>query len=174
MAFVRTTKLIALFEERLKSLKIEGSAEPLFQRVGVFGANQLVAAMRATFASENRVCFIVPGGDTHANSQPDVLMVHSKRNTRIALLIADKAFDQKSTAALIGGPDNVGILELKDQLIENLTTVPMTLADVAFVPSEGEPMLIEPEHKNAGTAGRECWLQWFTTYAGSEVISIPQ
>lgn len=172
MAYIRTTTLIEALRERLASLKITGTDMPLFERVGVFGANQLMKAMQATFASEARVCFIVPGGDAHTNSRPDALMVQSRRDTRVALLIADRAI--ATEAALIGGQHAHGILNLKDDVLEDLTSNPLALPGLAFVPTEGEPMMIAPETpQQAGNLGRECWLQWLSTYAGSTKIGIP-
>jgi hypothetical protein len=172
MSYVRTTLLIEKLTERLAAIPLQpASDEKLFQRVGVFGANRLVEAIEATFASEARVCFIVPGGDAHQNSQPDALLVHSRRTTRLALLIADRVMDSNSAAAVMGGPNSVGILALKDEVIEQLTTQPLAISGVALVPTEGEPMVISKE--DATSLGREVWLQWFTTYAGQTRVAIP-
>lgn len=178
MSFLHTNDVIALLQERLESLTLSadesqaGSEEKLFQRVGAFGANRLAAAMKATFASEQRVCFIVPGGDKHAGSR-DAVMLRSVRSTRVALLIADKAFDPDKTAALIGGLANIGILEMKDRVIDDLVSTKFTRADFVIEPAEGEPMVISDSEKQAGNLGRECWLQWLGCYAGEARQAVP-
>lgn len=174
MSYIDTNKIVAALADRLESLTLSlTNQEKLLQRVDVFGANRLVEAMKATFASEARVCFIVPGGDTHQNSQPDALAVHSRRTTRIALLFADRVMDSTSSEAVTGGKNAVGILALKDAIASDLTDRPLALPGVALIPTEGEPIVISPEDSNAGTIGREAWLQWFATYAGETVIAVP-
>lgn len=175
MAFVPTVDLVTALRDFLVALKVtDGAEEPLFERVGLFGANQLVAALKATFASERRVCFIVPGGDNYAN-QPagSALMVFSQRTTSVALLIADQSMEVE--ARLVGNAHTVGILALKDRVVEALCASPLPFASLAFVPTQGEPMMIEQNGANsgAGTLGRECWLQWLSTYAGAEKIGVP-
>ena len=180
MPFLHTTDAIALLQERLESLELtsdESQAAPsagkkLFQRVGAFGANRLGEAMRSVFASEQRVCFIVPGGDKHSGAR-DSLMLRSVRRTSLALLIADKSFDKDKTAALIGGAQNIGILELKDRVIDSLVTTKFTRADFVLEPGDGEPLVIGDAEKQAGNLGRECWLQWLGCYAGESRCAIP-
>lgn len=173
--FVRTTDLVAKLQARLESLPLHedtDSSERLFQRVGPFGANRLVAALKAVFATEQRVCFIVPGGDDHSSTRGST-MLRSVRTTKLALLIADRALDTDKTAALIGGADAVGILTLKDRVIEDLFAHPFTDGDLAFAPTTGEPLVITDADKPAGNLGRECWVQWFSAYAGEAMASIP-
>lgn len=174
MPFLRTTTLIDILKARLESLPLEPeSPEKLFNRVGVFGANQLVEAMRATFAAEQRVAFIVPVGDTHAATR-DRNVVYAQRTTKLVVLIADRAMDKARSEALVGGPRNRGILEMKDDVTINLTSVPFAdHVDLAFVPAEGEPLMIQEDGKPAGNLGRECWAQHLTCYAGSARVVIP-
>jgi hypothetical protein len=174
MPYLRTAVAIAALRERLTALTLgaEHDDTRLFERVGVFGANRLVQAMRATFASEARVCFIVPGGDTYKETR-DRDFVFSQRTTRFALLIADRALDTEKEAGVMGGPQNPGILEMKDVMIELLLAEPFAIPDLAFTPAEGEPLVIDEAGKNAGNIGRECWLQWLTCYAGSTRTAIP-
>lgn len=178
MSFLHTNDAIALLKERLESLTLQSGesqanpADRLFQRVGAFGANRLVAAMKAVFASEQRVCFIVPGGDRYTGAR-DAVMLRSVRSTRIALLIADQAFDKDKTAALIGGTSNIGILEMKDRVIDDLVTTKFARADFVIEPAEGEPLVIADSEKQAGNLGRECWLQWLGCYAGEARVAVP-
>lgn len=180
MAFIRTTVLIALLQARLVSLKIDTAApaseeNKLFERVGIFGANQLEAAMKATFASEQRVAFIVPVGDSHRNDRGRTVIL-SQRTTRLVLLIADRSMDKGKTEALIGGNRNVGILDMKDLVIDDLFANPFgEPVDLAFEPGEGEPLMLQGADKpaGAGNLGRECWAQQLTAYAGQDRAVIP-
>lgn len=176
MSYKATVDVIEALQSRLASLRLEpenaGNQDKLFQRVAAYGANRLAAAMKAVFASEQRVCFIVPGGDKYSGVR-DRNVLFSQRSTRLALLIADRAFDQDKNAALIGGPGALGILAMKDRVIADLTTNAFAGPDLAFEPAEGESLMIENSDKAAGNLGRECWLQWLGVYAGSARIAIP-
>ena len=176
MAFVYTTTLVERLRTRLESLKLEPTAqnnqEKLIQRVGAFGANRMAAAMKATFASEQRVVFIVPGGDNHANTR-ERLMLRSVRTTSFALLIADQAHDAKHEAALLGGANALGILTMKDRIIDNLFDEPFTEADLVFAPGDGEPLIIQDSDRPANNLGRECYLLWLHAYAGERRAAVP-
>lgn len=176
MSYHHTTKIMTALAERLRSLVVPDTTEALFGRVGFFGANQMVKALSATFASEDRVGFIVPGGDQHSGEPIGELEVHSRRQTRLCLLIADRAFDIDHDDAVMGGPANVGVLNLKDFIIDELTARPIAIDAAhgfALVPSNGEPLLIENADKAGGNLGRECWQQWFLCYAGTAHIALP-
>lgn len=176
MAYRTTVEVIEALQTRLASLRLDpanaGNQEKFFQRVAAFGANRLAEAMKAVFASEQRVCFIVPGGDKYSGTR-DRNVLFSQRSTRLALLIADRAMDIEKNAALIGGPAALGILAMKDRVITDITTNAFTGPDLAFEPAEGEPLMIDNADKAAGNLGRECWMQWLGVYAGSARIAIP-
>lgn len=180
MAFTRTTKLIELLKARLESLPlVEGDTnggERLFQRVGVFGANRLKQALAATFASEQRVAFIVPVGDNHGSDRGRLVLT-SERTTSLVVLMADRVMDKTSAAAVIGGPHSIGILDMKDRVIENLTEVPFAeISDLCYAPAKGEPLILQDAGSGStgsGDLGRECWAQEFSTYAGLIHQNIP-
>lgn len=178
MAFIHTTALIQTLRERLESLPLDpaqqtGPTNRMFERVGVFGANQLEQALKATFASEQRVAFIVPVGDEHQGERSRLVLT-SERYTSLVVLMADRALDKVSSAALVGGPHSLGILEMKDRVIDNLTEVPFAAVDLCFAPRKGEPLMIQdPSSPGSGNLGRECWAQEFHTYAGLIHQTIP-
>lgn len=178
MPFIHTTTLIDLLKARLENMKIdadkpESPENRLFQRVAVFGAAQLDEAFKATFAAEQRVSFIVPVGDRHPNDRGRLVLT-SQRETSLVVLMADRAVNKAKAEAIVGGPNAIGILEMKDTVIDNLTTVPFSTADLCFAPGEGEPLMIQGEGKtNTGNLGRECWAQRFNVYAGEICQAIP-
>jgi hypothetical protein len=162
MPLTPTVTIIAALRTHLAALPLDpaqtrDSAEKLFQRVGYFGANRLAEAMKSVFAVEQRVCFIVPGGDSHTG-QIEGRHLLSKRTTKLALLIADRVLGDKESAL-------TGMLELKDRVVHELSEEPA--AGLCFEPGDGEAIVIEAKDAPAGTIGRECWLQWFSIPAGT-------
>ena len=163
MALTRTNVLIEALRDHLAALPLDPAqagvqnAEPLFQRVGTFGAKRMADAMRSIFASEQRVCFIVPGGDSHTGTIEGRHLL-SKRTTRLALLIADRSLVDADTAL-------AGLLDLKDRTVHALCEEPAP--GLLFEPGVGEPIVIEPADKPAGNLGRECWIQWISIPAGT-------
>lgn len=175
MSFLHTNTLIELLRARLESLPLDPAlegGERLFQRVAVFGANGLAEAMKATFASEQRLAFIVPVGDAYTGERSRTVLF-SQRSTSLVVLLADRAYNQVTAEAVVGGPNAIGILAMKDRVVDNLTQVAFATADLSFNPGEGEPLVIEPEQRSAGSLGRECWAQRFTIYAGEIRLAIP-
>lgn len=173
MPFLATNAVIAALRDRLSALRLADAGDaPLFERVGVFGAGGLTAAVQATFASEARVCFIVPGPEEHSNRLSESL-VYSQRQTTLVLLIADRALDTEREDAVTGGPRNPGILALKDAVIDDLFANPFTVAGLAFAPARGEPLMIEAQSRSSGNLGREVWQQSLTAYAGNHRQAIP-
>ena len=166
-----------LLKTRLESLLVGAvGSDPLFERVGYFGANDLAKALKETFASEQRVCFIVPAGTQHANTRSR-LDLTSVRTVRLMLLIADKSLDKIHQTALVGGPANIGVLELGDRVIDDLVGHPFTgHADLTFEPCAGYPMMIQPpdaKGTNAANLGRECWAQELIAFAGIVHVAEP-
>jgi hypothetical protein len=175
--FIPTTTLIGHLSAHLEALPLvaaDPSGQKLFQRVGVFGSAQLAQAMRATFATEQRVAFIIPGPEGHT-SRRDRSLLFSTRTVRVAVLMADRAMDRSKPDALMGGTRNAGILAMKDAVIASLfATAPHDWpVDLAFSPDTGEPLMIAEADQAAGNLGRECWLQWFTAYAGTGRQNVP-
>lgn len=167
MPFVHTIDLLETLKTRLESLvAVAGEEAKAFERVEIFGAQKLAAALKATFASEARVCFVVPTGDVH-QAQRDRNFLFVQRETDLVLLIADRVMDLRHSEALVGGKSSIGILELKDRVIDDLFASPIEGVDLAFVPGHGEALMIEAKDNAAGNLGREVWAQQFSTYAGS-------
>ncbi len=177
MAFLHTAEVMELLKTRLESLLVgPAGPDPLFERVGYFGANDLARALKETFASEQRVCFIVPNGSQHANVRTR-LELTSVRSVRLVLLIADRSLDRMHQTALVGGPANIGILELGDRVIDDLVGNPFAgHPDLVFEPGAGDPLMIQPvdaKGANSPNLGRECWAQELTAFAGIARMAIP-
>lgn len=173
MAFVPTATLIATLRDRLQGLRRTPAvdAEPIFQKVGVYGGTELDKAMRETFVSDARVCFIVPGADRFTNRR-DRSLLQSQLNTGLALIIADQNLSGDKEAAVMGGTDTLGILAMKDAVIADLFANPFTDGDLCYAPISGEPIVISHEQKDANALGREAYLLWLEAYAGEDRLSI--
>jgi len=172
MSFLHTTTLLELVKARLEALPLDPAqpGQALSQRVGYFGAKQLGEALEATFAAEDRVCFIVPAGYAHRSTRERTMIV-SERTTGLVLLLADRALDRTRQAALVGGSPAIGVLELVDRVIDDFFATPFEQADLALVPGDGDLLMLE---KGKGqNLGRECWMQHFTAYTGSARAAIP-
>lgn len=170
MPWIPTTAILLALQHRLQGLRVDADdaqSPLLFQRVGLFGTARLAEALKSVFASEARVAFIVPGSESYDGGETDSLLIRRRRSTRLALLLADAAPGGGERApGLVGGPTTVGILGLKERVIDNLMQHPFTTpAGLAFLPAEGEPLILEAT--TPGPPGRECWLQWLIAAAGS-------
>jgi hypothetical protein len=177
MAFFHVHTVLDLLKARLESLLVGGAGSaPLFERVGYFGANDLAKALQETFSSEKSVCFIVPVGARYQNTRERTDLT-SVRSIRIVLLIADRSLDRIHQTALVGGPTNIGIVDMADTVIDSLVNDPFTgQADMVFEPGDGEPiMLSAPAAKGANSAnlGRECWAQEVTAFGGIARVAVP-
>lgn len=179
MAFTPTADLLASLETLLKGLPLDpaqpvaGGGAPLFSRVALFGTAQLTAALKGVFAAEARICYIVPAGDDYDYDADTVRqLLAARRSTRVVLLIADRALDTASTAALLGTGGVGGILGLKDRVVAALTT-PATAGGRTYIPENGLPVVIADADRPAGNLGRECWQQPFLIPAGQIRQPVP-
>lgn len=171
MPFTATADILASLEALLKGLPLDpaqpvaSGGSPLFSRVALFGTAQLTAAMRGVFASEARICYIVPAGDDYEHT-PDTVrqLLASTRATRVVLLIADRACASDSTAALVGPGSTTGVLPLKDRVVAEL--IACAAKGQVYIPENGVPIVISDADKPANNLGRECWSQPFLIPAG--------
>lgn len=160
MPLLATVPLLERLRAHLAALPFDPAlpaGEKLFHRVSAFGAKRMADAMKSIFAAEQRVCFLIPGGDSHTGKIEGRHML-ATRTTRIALLIADRSLGDCDAAL-------AGMLALKDRTVFELSEDPAS--GLCFEPGDGEPIVIEPADKPAGNLGRECWLQWFSVPAGT-------
>jgi hypothetical protein len=175
--YIPTLDLIAGFKAALESLQIPpglpagAGTGPLFQKVDYYDSENLADALKNLLILKQRVCFIVPAGDRYENSQHGGVFLHSKRLAEVDLLIADSAWTKAGQDAVFGGEKNLGILRMKDLVVEALTGSSLGLPNVALSPADGNFITVADD-KAKDRPGRECWVQPFETWAGEARISL--
>jgi hypothetical protein len=174
--FVHTLDLLVALKTAIAALQLPATYDTVpdypkaFTSVEIYRSQNLLKALEELIVQEDRVCFIVPGGDTH-NSETLGNVMQLSRATDIHLLLADRIYGDKN-APLIGetgtGP---GVIVLKDVLIDGLVGKTFDFKNVVLAPTSGEPFhLTDRERENA--TGRDCWAQSFTTRAGLAKVAI--
>lgn len=174
MPFLPTNALMAALKARLQTLRqAEGSDAPLFERVDIIGAGGVTKGMQSIFASEARVCFIVPSFEEHLNAEREGL-IYTQRRTTLTLLISDRVASANTTEAVTGGVASVGVVALKEAVIDDLFAYPFTdTPGLAFVPARGDLLTLTPPEHAANNLGREVWQQLLTAYAGNACQTLP-
>lgn len=168
--FVHTLDLLAALKTRLEAIQLPNTFSAvtgypkLFETVVIWAVQDLVKALQGSFTYDDRVCIIVPGGDTHDHARKGaVLSVH--RDTEVHLLFADRNYGKENLALVGEAGETPGVLFIKDLVIDQLTGEKLGFQNIALSPTSGDPMtLSNKEQENA--SGRDCWAQSFTTNAG--------
>ncbi len=178
-SFVPTLTLITALKTVLEAIPLPGGAdgEKLFERVDFHENKKLKEALTDLIIVKQRVCIIVPGGDGYTNVK-EARTIRSVRHSTLDLLIADRSWTKGGYDALVGGPKNVGILAMKDLVVNTLadnpqlaTGDPLTpLPWVVLQPEQGAEITIA-DAVAKDTPGRECWVQGYSTPAGQRVLT---
>lgn len=174
--FVKTLDLVIALKAAIAALQLPNTYSAIegypaaFQVVEVYRSQNLVKALEDMIIQDDRVCFIIPGGDTHDHEKlGNVLQV--KRDTEIHLLFADRNYG-KENLALVGEANvSPGVMVLKDILVDGLVGAQLNFNNVVLAPTSGEPFHLTDREREDVT-GRDCWAQSFTTYAGAARIGI--
>lgn len=161
MSFLKTTALFALVKGLLTALETE-SEEPLFERIEFYDSQKMAEALRALTIFKTRVGILVPAGDTYSNALNGQVLT-SSRTTQFHLLIGDRDYSTKP-GAFFGTDKNVGVLDMKDIVVEALTGAKvgpgMVLAPI------GGGALTLPDKQAKDSPGRETWVQSFEVLTG--------
>lgn len=166
MSFLSSATVMDAVKARVEALYLVGSSgEKLFQLVSYYRASDIARAFGDLYITKNRVCLIVPVGVGHTNDRGRH-MLSSTRGLTLDLLFGDRSFDKGATAALTGGANNVGVMEMAERVIEDFFTTPLALSDVAVEPGEGAPLILTNEDL-PNDPGRVCWVQTVDLRAGS-------
>jgi hypothetical protein len=168
MSFHTSSNIMDVLKARLETVPLQEevpAGEKLFQLVAYYRASDIGRAFQELYITKNRVCLIVPVNFRHSNDRTRNLLV-SVRHLTVDLLIADRSFDKAATAALTGGANNVGVMEMAERVIDDFFTTPLAISDVAVEPDEGAPLLITSEER-PNDPGRVCWVQTIHLRAGS-------
>lgn len=171
MSFIRTASILAALKAALESIAHPADASvKLFERVDFHENKKLREALADLVVVKQRVAIIVPGGDSYTNTRQGRTIL-SERTSTFDLLIADRAWTKGGHEAVFGGPNNVGVLTMKDIVAEFLAARPqLGIAGVTLTPQEGAQIEIaDSDVKDA--PGRECFVMNYATPAGSTVIT---
>lgn len=172
MSFVPTVSILNALKAQLEAIALPGGqpGEKLFEKVDFHENKKLREALADLVIVKQRVAIIVPGGDGYVNTR-EGRTVRSVRTSMFDVLIADRAWTKGGHEAVFGGPKNVGVLTMKDLVVNHLiANSQLGLPYVVLQPEEGAQIEIaDPDVKDS--PGRECWVQNYTTPSGEEVIT---
>lgn len=173
MSFVRTLTLIEAVKTELAALPLPGTTtgELLFERVEFHENKKLREALSDLVIVKQRVAIIVPNGESYETFREGRTRRHV-RTTSFDLLLADRAWTKGGHEAVFGGTRNVGVLTMKDLVIEHFVAHPqLGLPWVALEPVEAALIeIVDAEVKDS--PGRECFVVHYATPAG-EATSLP-
>jgi hypothetical protein len=179
MSFLTTSELLTALKAFLASLPLnplaplvapdDATTERLFERVEFFDAPETGTALRELLITKQRVCFIVPSGEDYDHLRSGDV-VTSTCTQEFDLVFADRAW-VKGTAAVFGGPNNVGVVPMKDRVRPALFGQSLGLDGVALVPIGGSFATIADE-KAKDVPGRETYVMTWHTWAGEERVSV--
>lgn len=176
MAYIDSVALYEAVKAVLAALALDPTADPagekLLDAVAFYNLRDPVKALNDLFMTqEQRVAFIVPGGDTHANNGGrDQVSVVSHCDCDFEIMLCDRVWEKTDTAAVMGGEENLGVIRLKDRVRAALIGQSLDISGVVLLPGEGG--LVDLFDPRGQEQGRTCWVQGFTTYAGNERVAV--
>ncbi|MBI5693668.1 MAG: hypothetical protein HZC55_26625, partial [Verrucomicrobia bacterium] len=167
MSFVPTLQILFALKAELESLPLPEGApgEKLFERVDFHENKKLREALADLLIVKQRVCIVVPGGDSYENFK-EGRTVRSVCTQTFDLLIADRAWARGGHDAVFGGPSNLGVLAMKDAVRDHFVAHPqLGLPHVVLTPQEGAHIEIADSDAK-DSPGRECFVLHYSTPAG--------
>ncbi|MDR2673906.1 MAG: hypothetical protein LBC18_03315 [Opitutaceae bacterium] len=168
--FVSTLEIITRLRAFLESLKAP-SGEPLFELVRCYDSTQIEHAFADLLVeNQRRVCLVLPGRCAYEHAR-EGLKLRVAKAPQFQLLICDTDRENGS-AALLGGPENIGVVALADLVADALAGKNLGLPFVALAPVEGDDLQVYDTSK-PGDPGRKGWLLTLETFAGAAHISVP-
>lgn len=176
MAFIDSVALFEAVKTTLVALALDPLADPagekLFDAFAFYNVRDPVKALNDLFLTqEQRVGFLAPGGDNHQNSGGrDLVNVVSHCESDFEIMLCDRVWEKGNTAAVLGGPENLGLIRMKDRVRAALMGQSLGISGVVLLPGEGGLVdLFDPRGEDIG---RTVWVQSWSTYAGREKVSV--
>ena len=175
MPLIRTIALLEALKTRLCTYPLNEGGDVLdgrlFELVAYYESNQLEKALRDLMANQHqRVCILVPSGHGYSNVR-DREKNRLRKDVRLDVLVADRAYDAASRAALVGAATNVGVVTMVDRIVDDLLTTPIPgFADVLFEPEDAAPLTLAEKPTDPG---RLCWALSLVTRAGGTLVAVP-
>lgn len=171
MSFVKTTDILTKLQAALAALPLPGTTtgEKLFERVDFHENKKLREALADLIIIKQRVAIIVPGGDSYVNTK-EGREVRSARTSTFDLLLADRAWTKGGHEAVFGGEKNVGVITMKDLVVDYFAENPqLDLPWVVLTPEQGAQIEIADSDVK-DSPGRECYVVNYSTPAGERYI----
>jgi hypothetical protein len=174
MSFLATMTLLNAIKAALLPLKgsLNAVEVDLFEKVALFGSEEFDRAMKEELVFKKRVAFVIPSGDRFETQiVGDVIIV--RMFSSVDVMVGDLNYGIKSSAAMMGGTKNVGVVSMKDATLAALGGQSLGLpGGVALAPT-GSDVLAGPKAEN-GEPGRQVWVLTFETFAGDLRVSRPR
>lgn len=141
------------------------ATELMFTGDGIqsYSARSLPDALKDTLTFEDRVCFLVPVQEEYVNEIKGPATV-TIRHTEILMLLADRDYGLRENA-LVGGDGTLGVLAMKDIIMDQFTGSNLIFNRVRLYPVTGESFLTS-DATRSDTRGREGWSILWRTEAG--------
>lgn len=175
MSYVKTVEILTALKAQLEALPLPGTTagEKLFERVDFHENKKLREALSDLVIVKQRVAIIVPGGDSYVNTK-EARTVRSVRTSSFDLLLADRAWTKGGHEAVFGGAKNVGVLTMKDIVVDHFAENPqLGLPWVVLTPEQGAQIEIADSDVK-DSPGRECYVINYSTPAGERVLKPTQ
>lgn len=165
MSLVKTIDVLNAVKAYIAALQLEDESGPLFDHVQLYDTTELDEAFADLLVRKDRVCLIVPFGDSY-NNVVKTNTLRCEGEYTIAFLLADKD-TRNGQKAVFGNGDNLGTIGLKDRLVEELTGNNFNIKRVALLPIEGDTLEIsEDKPKGKQSHTRKGWIHIFKTPSG--------
>ena len=174
MAFIKTVPLLEAVKAQMEAMTIaDENPEKLLEEVVLFHTPEMGSAIKRLVISKNRIGLIVPSGDDFV-SQGSADYVQTTATHEFEIILADRVWSTiKNTGALFGDANNVGVVPMKDRVIEKLFGASLEIPGVVLTPIAGSFVTVkddkDPKHKD--TPGRESYMSTWSTWAGEQSAS---
>ena len=148
------------------------TATALFDVVNFAEDKNLAESLQQLIITKSRVCLIVPSGD-HFLQEKMGRTIHSTRFTNVDLLMADRSYTKGGQDAAFGGPNNVGVIAMKDLVTAAIAAQPQItgLKWCSLYPTDGA-MLSLSESEEKRTPGRQAFVLNYETPSGQLITPI--
>jgi hypothetical protein len=167
--FVPTLQILTCLQAFITSLKAPSGDAPLFELVRCYDSTQVDRAFAdLLIENQRRVCFVLPGRATFTHAT-EGWKLRVEKTQQFSLILCDTD-RETGRDALLGGPDNIGVIGLADIVADALAGQTFNLPFVALSPVEGDDLLVYDETKPTDS-GRKGWLLLIETAAGTRHVS---
>lgn len=163
---IDTIKLLTAVKAHLQGLRMPDAPDvPIFDLVDFYNEQDVAGGLSKLIKpTAKRACLIVPQGDDYEqDNDTPYNMILLKRTTDFSLLLADFSYKPGAVEAIFGGAQTLGAINIKDIVVRELTGKTLGFRGVSFQPLSGSLLEV-----GGGDAARPCWIQAFTTPAGTE------